>query len=56
MSAVALLEHNPHPTEQEVRHGMGGNICRCGAYPNIVQAVLAAAGEEGKQDADDQDN
>jgi len=51
MSAVALLEHNPQPTEAEVRHEMAGNLCRCGAYPNIVQAVLAAA--KGGSDADD---
>jgi len=43
MSAVALLEHDPHPTPEAVRHGMAGNLCRCGAYPNIVEAVLAAA-------------
>jgi aerobic-type carbon monoxide dehydrogenase small subunit (CoxS/CutS family) len=43
MSAVALLEHTPHPTEAQVREAMSGNICRCGAYPNIVQSVLAAA-------------
>jgi aerobic-type carbon monoxide dehydrogenase small subunit (CoxS/CutS family) len=47
MSAVALLEENPEPTEAEVRHQMTGNLCRCGAYPNIVRAVLSAAGEEG---------
>ena len=52
MSAVALLEHSPHPTGQEVRHEMAGNLCRCGAYPNIVRAVLAAA-EKGGRDADD---
>ena len=43
MSAVALLEHNPQPSEEEVRREMAGNLCRCGAYPNIVEAVLAAA-------------
>jgi len=43
MSAVALLEENPHPSEQEVLHAMAGNICRCGAYPNIVDSILAAA-------------
>ncbi len=47
MSAVALLEHNPHPTEAEIRYEMAGNLCRCGAYPNIVRAVLAATGEGG---------
>jgi aerobic-type carbon monoxide dehydrogenase small subunit (CoxS/CutS family) len=46
MSAVALLEHNPHPTPDEVRRAMAGNLCRCGAYPNIVDAVLAAAEKE----------
>ncbi len=47
MSAVALLAHNPQPTEEEVRREMAGNLCRCGAYPNILRAVLAAAGKEG---------
>ena len=51
MSAVALLEHNPQPTEAQVRHEMAGNLCRCGAYPNIVKAVIAAA--RGGSDADD---
>ena len=46
-SAVALLEHCSHPSEEEVRIEMSGNVCRCGAYPNIVEAVLAAASEEG---------
>ena len=53
MSAVALLEANPQPTEEEVRREMAGNLCRCGAYPNILRAVLAAA-EGGLSDADDQ--
>ena len=47
MSAVALLERNPQPTEEEVRREMEGNLCRCGAYPNILRAVLAAARKEG---------
>lgn len=47
MSAVALLERRSHPSEEEVRVEMSGNVCRCGAYPNIVEAVLSAAGEEG---------
>jgi xanthine dehydrogenase YagT iron-sulfur-binding subunit len=51
MSAVALLEHSPHPTEAEVRREMSGNLCRCGAYPNIIRAVLAAGG--GERHADD---
>lgn len=47
MSAVALLEHNPSPSRQEVLRAMSGNLCRCGAYAGIVEAVLAAAGEGG---------
>ena len=43
LAAVALLERQPHPTEDDVRRGMSGNLCRCGAYPKIVRAVLAAA-------------
>jgi xanthine dehydrogenase YagT iron-sulfur-binding subunit len=53
VSAVALLEHNPQPSEQEVRREMAGNLCRCGAYPNIAAAVLAAAREKGGYDAQD---
>mgnify|MGYP001129677528 CR=1 FL=1 len=53
VSAVALLEQNPQPSEQEVRREMAGNLCRCGAYPNIAAAVLAAAGEEGGHNAQD---
>ncbi|MCU0520957.1 MAG: (2Fe-2S)-binding protein [Anaerolineae bacterium] len=43
MSAVSLLEHNPRPTDDEIREGMAGNVCRCGAYPNIIASVAAAA-------------
>jgi len=43
MSAAYLLEQNPHPSEQEVRLGLEGNLCRCTGYQNIVNAVLAAA-------------
>jgi aerobic-type carbon monoxide dehydrogenase small subunit (CoxS/CutS family) len=44
MSAVALLEQNPQPTEAEIKRAMAGNVCRCGAYPNIVRSVQAAVG------------
>ena len=44
MSASALLERNPHPTEDEVRYALQGNICRCTGYVNIVEAVVAAGG------------
>ena len=43
LSAKAFLEENPNPTADEVAVGMSGNICRCGAYPYIVKAVLRAA-------------
>jgi carbon-monoxide dehydrogenase small subunit len=43
MAATSLLQEHPHPTEQEVRVGLEGNLCRCTGYHNIVQAVLAAA-------------
>jgi carbon-monoxide dehydrogenase small subunit len=46
MSASALLERNPHPTEDDVRVALQGNICRCTGYVNIVEAVVAA-GEGG---------
>ena len=43
MAATSLLAENPHPTEQEVREGLEGNLCRCTGYHNIVRAVLDAA-------------
>jgi carbon-monoxide dehydrogenase small subunit len=43
MSATALLRQNPHPSEDEVRKGIQGNICRCTGYVNIVAAIKAAA-------------
>jgi carbon-monoxide dehydrogenase small subunit len=44
MAAADLLRDNPNPTEQEVRDGLEGNLCRCTGYQNIVRAVLKAAG------------
>lgn len=43
MTAKAFLAHNPDPTLDEVREAMAGNLCRCGCYQGIAQAVLAAA-------------
>ncbi len=43
MSAKALLDHNPSPTEAEVRYAIAGNLCRCTGYDKIVRAVLEAA-------------
>jgi aerobic-type carbon monoxide dehydrogenase small subunit (CoxS/CutS family) len=42
MSATALLERNPRPSEEDVRYALQGNICRCTGYVNIVEAVVAA--------------
>lgn len=43
MASISLLNENPNPTEEEVRIGLEGNLCRCTGYHNIVQSVLAAA-------------
>ena len=43
MASVDLLTENPHPTEEEVRDGLEGNLCRCTGYQNIVRAVLRVA-------------
>ena len=47
MSAVALLKEPIGPSDEDVKHGMAGNICRCGAYPNIVAAVQQVRGHAG---------
>jgi carbon-monoxide dehydrogenase small subunit len=50
MAAADLLKRNPNPSEEEVRHGLEGNLCRCTGYHNIVKSVLDAAGKsEGVQ-------
>ena len=43
MATVQLLERNPNPSEDEIRHGLDGNLCRCTGYHNIVKAVKYAA-------------
>jgi carbon-monoxide dehydrogenase small subunit len=43
MTSSALLERNPHPSEDEIRHAISGNLCRCTGYMNIVKAVQYAA-------------
>ena len=43
LSAKAFLDENPHPTEEEVRRGISGNLCRCTGYLKIVDAILEAA-------------
>jgi isoquinoline 1-oxidoreductase alpha subunit len=43
MSAVALLKATPKPTEKNIEESMGGNLCRCGTYPRIREAIKTAA-------------
>jgi aerobic-type carbon monoxide dehydrogenase small subunit (CoxS/CutS family) len=43
VTAKALLDGNPNPTEEDVREALGGNLCRCGTYPQHIKAVLEAA-------------
>jgi carbon-monoxide dehydrogenase small subunit len=51
MAIVSLLKENPSPTEEEVRDGLEGNICRCTGYHNIVRAALTAAAAGNAQEA-----
>jgi aerobic-type carbon monoxide dehydrogenase small subunit (CoxS/CutS family) len=44
MAATALLERNPHPTAEEAMAGLSGNICRCGTYTRVLEAVLDTKG------------
>lgn len=46
MAAVGLLDENPNPSEDDIRIGLEGNLCRCTGYHNIVQSVLACAGKK----------
>jgi aerobic-type carbon monoxide dehydrogenase small subunit (CoxS/CutS family) len=48
MSSVALLKKNPNPSEADIRSGLQGNICRCGTYSRIIQAVRMAANAGGR--------
>lgn len=43
MAAKALLDENPNPSEAEIRHNLRGNLCRCGSYPKVVQAIQDTA-------------
>ncbi|WP_416049120.1 (2Fe-2S)-binding protein [Cupriavidus basilensis] len=43
MTSCAMLAHNPNPTEEEVRSGLNGNLCRCTGYVGIVESILSAA-------------
>jgi len=48
MASKQIIERNPSPTEEEIRHGLEGNVCRCTGYQHIVNAVKAAAAGAGK--------
>ena len=45
MASAALLAENPTPSEEEIRHGLEGNLCRCTGYHNIIKSVLDASGQ-----------
>jgi carbon-monoxide dehydrogenase small subunit len=49
LSAAALLDRYPEPTEEQIRRGIEGNICRCAGYPRMVEAILAAAKRINRQ-------
>ncbi|HEU5423746.1 MAG TPA: (2Fe-2S)-binding protein [Nitrolancea sp.] len=55
LTAVDLLQHTPHPTEAEIRHGLEGNLCRCTGYQNIVKAIQQAAEQLQSAPAGDDD-
>lgn len=48
MSCKHLLDHNPQPTREAVLHAISGNICRCGTYPHVVDAVMKVTGKKGE--------
>jgi carbon-monoxide dehydrogenase small subunit len=51
MAAAALLEETPHPTEQEIRYGIAGNLCRCTGYTKMVAAIAEAAAATPRRSA-----
>lgn len=55
MSLVALLSQNRQPTEEQIRTSIAGNVCRCGCYPNIVRAAMAASRQLNERDGYGQD-
>jgi nicotinate dehydrogenase subunit A len=46
MTAKALLDENPHPTDDDIKQALAANLCRCGTHTRIVRAIQRAAGEE----------
>ncbi|MGH7926854.1 MAG: (2Fe-2S)-binding protein [Candidatus Binatia bacterium] len=53
LTAVALLRENPHPSEEEIREWISGNLCRCTGYENIIKAIQAAAKTLSESGAED---
>ncbi len=54
MSCAALVEHNPKCTLEDVKSAVSGNLCRCGTYPNVFKATMAAARGGPKVSASEQ--
>ncbi len=52
LAAKALLDKNPHPTREEIKHGISGNICRCTGYDKIILAIESVARGDSFEDAD----
>lgn len=50
MAVTALLKKNPHPTDEEIRHYLHGNLCRCTGYTKIIEAVRSVAAERGVEE------
>lgn len=50
VSVTAFLRDNPHPTDQQIREALSGNLCRCTGYQGILRAVRAAADDNGEED------
>lgn len=48
LTAKALLDRNPHPTVDEIRHAFGSNVCRCSGYAKVVEAIASLSGQSGK--------
>jgi carbon-monoxide dehydrogenase small subunit len=48
LAAVSLLKRHPHPTEEEIREGLAGNLCRCTGYMRIFEAIIQAMSHVGK--------